>query len=85
MLSHFFNIYREKLQTPGHELYLYVLEDISNDSLKGNDLEFYFHLFMHNLFIGIVEAIKSKDVLLVSKEYQKKVDVLCYGIYKEDM
>lgn len=81
----YFNIYREKFQIPGHELYLYVLEDISSNSLKGNDLEFYFHLFMHNLFIGIVEAIKSKDVLLVSKEYQKKVDILCYGIYKEDM
>lgn len=81
----YFNIYREKFHAPGHELYLYVLEDISSDSLKGNELEFYFHLFMHNLFIGIVEAIKSKDVLLVSKEYQKKVDILCYGIYKEDM
>ena len=81
----YFNIYREKFQTPGHELYLYVLEDISSNSLNGNDLEFYFHLFMHNLFIGIVEAMKSKDVLLVSKEYQKKVDILCYGIYKEDM
>ena len=35
---------------------------ISTEDLKEDDLEIVFHLFMHNLFVGITEAVKTNKV-----------------------
>lgn len=80
----YFSVYKEKFERPGHDLFHYVEDVIEKESLKSDDLEFVFHLFMHNLLVGITEAVKTDNLSLVKKQYQGKVDILCYGIYKED-
>ncbi|MCI6107644.1 MAG: TetR/AcrR family transcriptional regulator [Candidatus Faecimonas sp.] len=80
----YFSIYKEKFERPGHDLFLYVKDVISLESLKSSDLEFVFHLFMHNLLFGITEAVKSTNIPIVREQYRGKVDILCYGIYKEE-
>lgn len=80
----YFNVYRERFVRPGHALFLYVKDSINIESLISSDLEFIFHLFMHNLFVSITEAVKSNNVLGVREEYRRKIDILCYGIYKEE-
>ena len=80
----YFSIYKEKFERPGHDLFLYVKDVISLESLKSSDLEFVFHLFMHNLLFGITEAVKSTNISIVREQYRGKVDILCYGIYKEE-
>lgn len=80
----YFTIHREKFIRPSHALFLYVKDSISTKNIKTDDLEFIFHLFMHNLFISITEAVKSDNVLGVRKQYRHKVNILCYGIYKEE-
>ena len=39
---------------------------------------------MHNLLFGITEAVKSTNISIVREQYRGKVDILCYGIYKEE-
>lgn len=80
----YFSIYKEKFERPGHDLFLYVRDVISLEHLKSSDLEFVFHLFMHNLLFGITEAVKSTNISFVREQYRGKVDILCYGIYKEE-
>lgn len=80
----YFSIYKEKFERPGHDLFLYVKDSISLDNLKSSNLEFVFHLFMHNLLFGITEAVKSANISFVREQYRGKVDILCYGIYKEE-
>lgn len=80
----YFSIYKEKFESPGHDLFLYVKDVISLEKLKSADLEFVFHLFIHNLLFGITEAVKSENISLIREQYRGKVDILCYGIYKEE-
>lgn len=80
----YFNICKEKFTRPGHAFYLYVKSVIESSQLKDEDLEFVFHLFMHNLLIGITEAVKHQYDDFVRIQYRHKVDILCYGIYKEE-
>lgn len=79
----FFNIHKEKFERPGHALFMYVKDSISCTDLKTDDLEFVFLLFMHNLLIGITEAVKCNYIFDICERYRRKVDILCYGIYKE--
>ena len=39
---------------------------------------------MHNLFIGVTEAVKHNYIPDVREQFRHKVDILCYGIYKEE-
>lgn len=80
----YFTICREKFIRPGHAFFLYVKSSIASGQLKDDDLEFVFHLFMHNLLIGITEAVKNQYEEAVREQYRHKVDILCYGIYKEE-
>ena len=80
----YFNIYREKFERPGHALFLYVHDFISTENIRSDDLEFIFHLFMHNLFVSITEAVKSNNISGVREQYEKNINILCYGIYKEE-
>ena len=80
----YFNICKEKFTRPGHAFYLYVKPVIQSSQLKNGDLEFVFHLFMHNLLIGITEAVKHQYDDTIRSQYRQKVDILCYGIYKEE-
>ena len=80
----YFNFYREKFERPGHALFLYVKDSISTKNIRSDDLEFIFHLFMHNLFVSITEAVKNNNVSGIREQYESKINILCYGIYKED-
>lgn len=80
----YFTICRERFTRPGHAFFLYVKPSIASGQLKDDDLEFVFHLFMHNLLIGITEAVKHQYEKAVREQYRHKVDILCYGIYKEE-
>lgn len=80
----YFNIYKERFERPGHALFLYVKDYISTENIKASDLEFIFHLFMHNLLIGITEAVKNNNISNTREQYRRKVNILCYGIYKEE-
>lgn len=80
----YFTICREKFTRPGHAFFLYVKPSIASGQLKDDDLEFVFHLFMHNLLIGITEAVKHQYEAAIREQYRHKVDILCYGIYKEE-
>ena len=80
----YFSMYREKFERPGHDLFLQVKDVISTEELKEDDLEIVFHLFMHNLFVGITEAVKTNKVSDIRKQYRRIIHILCYGIYKED-
>ena len=80
----YFNFYREKFERPGHALFLYVKDSISTKNICSDDLEFIFHLFMHNLFVSITEAVKNNNISGLREQYESKINILCYGIYKED-
>lgn len=80
----YFNFYREKFERPGHALFLYVRDSISTKNIRSDDLEFIFHLFMHNLFVSITEAVKNNNISGIREQYESKINILCYGIYKED-
>lgn len=65
------------------DLPLKVLNLICTDTLKTIDLEVVFDLFMQNLFSTIVKTIRE-DINFDRDDYIKTLDVLCYGIYKEE-
>lgn len=80
----YFNFYREKFERPGHALFLYVKDSISTNYIRSDDLEFVFHLFMHNLFVSITEAVKNNNISGIREQYESKINILCYGIYREE-
>lgn len=80
----YFNFYREKFEIPGHSLFLYVKDSISTNHIISDNLEFVFHVFMHDLLSSITEAVKNDNILDVRKQYENKINILCYGIYREE-
>ncbi len=80
----FFHLRKEKMEYPGHALYEYIKEDINIKKIASKDLEFVFNMFTHTLFLSIAEAIKTNHPLDVKEQYLRKLDIICYGIYKEE-
>lgn len=81
----FFNIKKDRMKHPGHILFEYIKDYINIENLKipTNELEFVFNMFMHTLFISITDTIKSNDSKDIKRQYLRKLDIICYGIYKE--
>lgn len=80
----FFNTCFEKEENPRHILFEYVKNDICIDNIKSKDeIDLIFGVFMHNLFVAIVDTIKSNNIEKTKCQYLKKLDIICYGIYKE--
>lgn len=80
----FYNLHINLRKNFGHLLFLYVKEDIRDDNIKNCDLEFVFSMFIHNLFLSITEYFKNFESNEIKIQYLKKLDIICYGIYKED-
>ena len=80
----FFHLRKEKMEYLGHALYEYIKEDINIKKIASKDLEFVFNMFTHTLFLSIAEAIKTNHPLDVKEQYLRKLDIICYGIYKEE-
>lgn len=83
-ISIFYNIHSNLRKNFGHLLFLYIKEDINSSSIKSCDLEFIFSMFIHNLFLSITECFKNELNKEIKIQYLKKLDIICYGIYKED-
>lgn len=82
----FFHLKKEKNETPKHILFEYVKDSIDISTIKASntDLEFIFNMFMHNLFLSIVETIKNNNSRDIKEQYLRKLDIICYGVYKEE-
>lgn len=80
-----FNRLREKnLENPNHKLFLAVKDYIDTTNLKDYDLEFVFTFISHNLFFAIDEYAKTNDFERIKNKYLWKLDIIFYGIFKEE-
>lgn len=75
---------KEKYTRPGHLLFERIKTDIDTVKIKDSDLEFIFLLLFHNLLLSVGEVVKGEDLGTIKKRYIKKLNILCFGIYKED-
>lgn len=77
----YMNSKTEKYVRP-HNLFLEIKPYINTEKLKNVDLELLFDVFMQNLISSIIKVIIDNDEFS-KDEYIKRVDLICYGIYKE--
>lgn len=77
----YMNSKTEKYIKP-HNLFFEIKQYINTDNLKENDLELLFDMFMQNLISSIVKVIMDNG-RFSRNEYVKRIDLMCYGIYKE--
>lgn len=77
----YMNSRTEKYIKP-HNLFLEIKPYIDIKKLKNVDLELLFDMFMENLISSIIKVIMNNDEFNMD-EYIKRVDLICYGIYKE--
>lgn len=77
----YYDRYKNQFNKPGYLLYLEVASLINTDNLKDEELKFIFIMLLHHLFISITYAINN-DCLLDKNQFIKKLNILCYGIYK---
>ena len=74
----------KNLDNPSHKLYLAVKDYIDKSTLKDYDLEFIFSFISHNLFFALDEYSKTNDLEKVKDKYLLKLNIIFYGICKED-
>lgn len=67
---------------PMHSLFESVKMDISQEKIKGDDLEFVFVIFMNCLLSSLVDSIINNETKVDKEQYLRKIDIICYGIYK---
>ncbi len=79
----FFHWKKEKFIDSGHQLFHFVEEKVDSTNIKIKDLEFVFNMLVHTLFISLAETIKNNDGENKKEKYIQKIDIICYGIYKE--
>ena len=67
---------------PMHSLFESVKMDISQEKIKGDDLEFVFVIFMNCLLSSLVDSIINNETKVDKEQYLRKIDIICYGVYK---
>lgn len=77
----FFNMHKSNFEKPGYPIYLEVKDLIDYDKLKEEQVEFVFIMLFHHLFMTITYCINN-DCLNDKNYFIKKLQILCYGIYK---
>jgi len=77
----YMNSKTEKYIRP-HNLFVEIRQYINTDKLKNVDLELLFDMFMQNLISSIVKVIIDNG-RFNRDEYIKRIDLICYGIYRE--
>ena len=80
----FFNLFKEKFRMPGHVLFEHVKASIDVTTVKSEDLEFIFHMLLHNLLMSLAEVVHGNELSIIREQYIRKLNILCYGIYKEE-
>lgn len=78
------NINREMFDNPENNIFNKVKDDIDTSNIKYSDLEYVFSVLLYNLFFFIGGSIKHPDCNIKKDDYLKKLDIICYGIYKEE-
>ncbi len=75
----------KKIELADHELFLVIEDYIDKNNLKETDnIEFVFMLLIQNLLISVADLIKNNNSKEIKRHYLKKLDILCYGIYKKE-
>lgn len=77
----YFDTHKKHFDRPGYPLYLSVRELIKTDSLRSDDLEFCFIMLLHHTFMTLTYCINN-NCLDDKEQFIKKLNILCYGIYK---
>lgn len=80
----FKSLRHQKIENEHHPLFLEVKDKINITKLKNINLEFIFTMLIHNLFLSIQEFSLTKDYEKTKSKYFQKLNILCYGIYKEE-
>ncbi len=79
----FKSLRNKPVENPHHDLFLDIKDNINTTNLKNVSLEFIFTMLMHSLFLSIEEFSLTKNYDKTKIKYFQKLDILCYGIYKE--
>lgn len=79
----YININKTKFKEPEIELYDEFKDKIDNKNIKCNDLELVFYMLLQTLFTSIALSTKE-DSKFKKDDYLKRLNIICYGIYKED-
>ena len=74
-------MHKSNFEKPGYPIYLEVKDLIDYDKLKEDQVEFVFIMLFHHLFMTITYCINN-DCLNDKNYFIKKLQILCYGIYK---
>lgn len=77
----YFDSHKKHFQKPGVPLYMSVKDLIKTDNLRADELEFSFVMLLHHLFMTVTYCINN-DCLDNKEQFSKKLNILCYGIYK---
>lgn len=78
----FTNLRCKYKKDPMHSLFENVKMDISSENIKGDDLEFVFVMFMNCLISSLVDSIINNETIVDKEQYLRKVNIICYGVYK---
>ena len=78
----YLNLNRDKFLYKGHLLFEEIEKNINRDNIKSEDLEFIFMMLMQNLFISVSDSLHTGDEKLEKERYLRKLDMICYGFYK---
>lgn len=78
----YFGTHKKNFAKPGYPIYLQVKDLINTENLKNEELEFIFIMLFHHLFMTITYCINN-DCLDDKMFFKRKLNILCYGIYKE--
>lgn len=71
-------------KSPSFSLFVYVKDIINTKNLKDTNLDFVFDMLLHNLLFSIDELTKNNNPNENKEQFLRRIDIICYGIYKEE-
>ena len=80
----FFDLNKNHYTNPVHTLYNEVKDIVDFSNIEYEDKEFLFAVFMQNLISNLAIALREENREKIREYYLKKIDILCYGIYKKE-
>ena len=80
----FFDLNKNHYTNPVHTLYNEVKDIVDFSNIEYEDKEFLFAVFMQNLISNLAIALREENREKNREYYLKKIDILCYGIYKKE-
>lgn len=79
----YMNINKDKFKEPEAGLYDVFKDKINRNNIKTDDLELVFYMILQILFTSVAVSAKE-DCKFKKEDYLKRLNIICYGIYKED-